>query len=260
MTLHHRVIHRTTTDRNREPAAPERLVLAHGFTQNTECWGVFGDRLAEASDVVLVDAPGHGRSGHDTADLPTAAGLLTDVGGRAVYVGYSMGGRVALHAALATPELVAGLVLIGATGGLDDPADRSARRDADAALATRLETDGLAAFLDRWLASPLFAGLDDKRAAKAQRLTNRADGLAANLRNCGTGTQEPLWDRLGRLTMPVLIVAGEQDTKFTALGHRLAAAMTGTVAEVLILPGTHAVHLEEPERTAAAILSAIRRW
>lgn len=259
MVLHHRLLPRdrpTQTD----PSEPDKLVLAHGFTQNTECWGRFGALMSEAADVMVVDAPGHGLSDHDEADLLTTAGLLTDVGGRAVYVGYSMGGRVALHAALSTPELVRGLVLIGATAGLDSAEDRAARRDADNVLADRLLADGLEQFLDRWLASPLFSGLDETAAAKVQRLTNRPEGLAANLRNCGTGTQAPLWDRLHELTMPVLIVAGDKDHKFTASGQRMADAMTNSSVDVLILPGTHAVHLEEPELTAASILSIVQRW
>lgn len=236
------------------------MVLAHGFTQNTRCWGRFGRALASVAEVVLVDAPGHGQSNHDNADLWTSAELLTEVGGRGVYVGYSMGGRTALHAALSTPDLIQGLVLIGATAGLDDTRQRANRRDADEALARKLTTHGLPRFLDDWLRLPLFAGLSEAQAAKQERLKNRPEGLAASLRNCGTGTQEPLWDRLAALTMPVLVVVGDRDHKFTELGHRLVAAMSSTSAELVSVPGTHAVHLERPDQTAAAILERIVNW
>lgn len=237
-----------------------QLALAHGFTQNANCWGRFGAELAEQAAVTAVDLPGHGRSHHDDADLNTAGALLAEAGGPAIYIGYSMGGRTALHTALARPELVKGLVLIGATAGLIEPAERAARRAADGQLATRLLDIGLAQFLDRWLANPLFAGLDEQQAARAERLENRPEGLAASLRNCGTGTQEPLWARLAELAMPVLIIAGDQDQKFTTIGHAMADAMTGTSTEVLSIPGTHAVHLEKPEETAAAILARIKTW
>lgn len=237
-----------------------RLVLAHGFTQNGECWGRFAELLAANYEVVAVDSPGHGRSNHDNADLWRSAELLVDAGGSAIYLGYSMGGRTALHAALATPDLVQSLVLIGATAGLDDEDERVERRLADARLADRLMTTGLEAFLQRWLASPLFAGLDREQAAVDARLTNRCDGLAASLRRCGTGTQEPLWSRLGELTMPVLIIVGEQDEKFRAIGQRMVEAMTGTEAQLLAIPGTHAVHLERPDDTAGAVLAAIAGW
>ncbi len=237
-----------------------RLVLAHGFTQNGRCWGEFGQRLADVCEVTFVDAPGHGRSANDDADLWRSAELLGDAGGSAIYVGYSMGGRTALHTALTRPDLVRGLVLIGATAGLDHEDERAARRDADAALADRLLADGLPACLERWLASPLFAGLGEEQAALEQRLTNRAEGLAESLRRCGTGTQDPLWDRLGELTMPVLIVIGDRDHKFSALGQRLLAGLTASEAQILSIPGTHAVHLERPAETAAAILSSTADW
>ena len=115
-----------------QPALTGRpLVLAHGFTQNANCWGRFAQLLAERSPVRAVDMAGHGQSGHDDADLPASGQLLVAAGGPGIYIGYSMGGRVALHAALAHPELVEGLVLTGAPAGLDDPADRKKRRAAD---------------------------------------------------------------------------------------------------------------------------------
>jgi 2-succinyl-6-hydroxy-2,4-cyclohexadiene-1-carboxylate synthase len=238
----------------------DRLVLAHGFTQNARCWGPFADRLASHHELVLVDAPGHGRSGHDEADLWTSADLLTEAGGPAVYVGYSMGGRTALHGALAHPDRVRGLVLIGATAGLVSEEERADRRRADAELADHLVAVGLPAFLDRWLSQPLFAGLDEQAAAREARLANRPDGLAASLRACGTGSQEPLWDRLARLAMPVLLVVGDRDRKFSELARRMAGAMTGTDPEVLSLPGTHAVHLENPDACADAIEARIGGW
>lgn len=230
-----------------------RLVLAHGFTQNRKCWGPFGHDLAADHEVVLVDLPGHGDTPavHDDADLGEAGRLLVDVGGRAVYVGYSMGGRVALHGALAAPHLVEGLVLIGATAGIPDPEGRRARRGADEALAERLLDLGVEAFLDRWLSNPLFAGLSSTAASVPERLRNRPEGLAASLRRRGTGTQEPLWDRLGRLTMPVLVLVGDDDEKFTEVGHRLVEALPD--ARLLSLPATHAVHLERPMASAVAV-------
>lgn len=241
-------------------AARRPLILAHGFTQNARCWGRFADRLAIEHPLTLVDAPGHGHSGHDDANLWTTAELLTEAGGPGIYIGYSMGGRAALHAALAHPELVHGIVLIGATPGLADPQDRADRRRADDELAGRLLDIGLPAFLEQWLAQPLFAGLDPEAAAVAARLTNRPEGLAASLRHCGTGSQEPLWDRLSEIEVPVLAVVGERDHKFTDIAERLVGGLTATTADILVLPGTHAVHLEQPDSCASAIAERIGGW
>jgi 2-succinyl-6-hydroxy-2,4-cyclohexadiene-1-carboxylate synthase len=236
--------------------AGDRLVLLHGFTQNRRCWGEFADDLAADHELMLIDAPGHGDSGSLIADLEQSALLSGTAGGRAIYIGYSMGGRLALHLALARPDLVTALVLIGATGGLETDDERSERRRADEELADHIETIGVSAFIDEWLAQPLFASLSEQAAFRDERCTNTAAGLASSLRLCGTGTQRPLWSELGRLQMPVLILAGEHDEKFIALGKRLAANI-GTNAEFMIVPdSSHSAHLENPHVTA----SLLRSW
>lgn len=243
------------------PEPKASAVLAHGFTQNTRCWGRFGTALASAlGALVAVDLPGHGRSKHDDADLPGAAALVSSAmaaaGGAGTWIGYSMGGRVLLHAALAQPGTVGRLVLIGATAGLISADERTERRAADARLADRLLAEGLDPFLEFWLGLPLFAGLSDEVSARSERMANRPEGLAASLRNCGTGTQVPLWDRLSELSMPVLIVVGERDEKFLTIGQEMTAAI-GSNASMAVIDGAgHACHLEHPEATAEVIVRA----
>jgi 2-succinyl-6-hydroxy-2,4-cyclohexadiene-1-carboxylate synthase len=231
-------------------------VLVHGFAQNRNCWGPIGSDLASDHEVVRVDAPGHGRSSPFHAGLRTGARLIADQGGAATYIGYSMGARFVLHLALANPELVERLVLIGGTGGIDDVVARAERKRNDDALADRLERDGLERFLDAWLAQPLFAGLADETQFRDARKENTVEGLAESLRLAGTGAQDPLWSRLHRLDMPVLVVAGADDTKFSAEGARLVDAI-GVNATLSLIPGAgHAAHLEQPE----LFLAALRRW
>jgi 2-succinyl-6-hydroxy-2,4-cyclohexadiene-1-carboxylate synthase len=230
------------------------LVLAHGFTQNAGCWGPFADDLARHRRLTVVDLPGHGRSAHDEADLAEAGRLVGEVGGAADYLGYSMGGRILLHLALSRPDLIRRLVLIGATGGIDDATERAERRRADEVLARQVLDGPLDRFLDTWLAGPLFARLPAEAAHRTARATNRPDGLAASLRRCGTGTQMPLWDRLAGVSAPVLVIAGEHDPRFRALGERLVAAV-GANAVLWVQPGAgHAVHLEQPGPTAERVL------
>lgn len=243
-----------------------RVVLAHGFTQTARSWADIEERLAAfAPDVatVAVDLPGHGAASDVVTDLWGAADLLVAAGGistgpttRATstqtYVGYSMGGRVALHAALAHPGVVDRLVLIGATAGLDDAAERAERRAADERLAARLEAIGVEAFVDEWLTNPLFAGLDGRSAMRDDRLRNTVSGLASSLRTCGTGTQEPLWNRLGEIRCPTLVLVGELDAKFRSLGERLVASLPDGHLAVIPASG-HSVHLEQPNATVDAI-------
>ena len=233
-----------------------RLVLVHGFTQTARCWGPEAEDLARDHEVVRVDAPGHGRSAEVATDLETGGRRLLEAGGAGTYVGYSMGARLCLHAALGRPESVRGLVLLGGTAGIEDPDEREARRARDEELAARLERDGVGPFLEEWLAQPLFAGLPPARAFPAERSTNTAAGLASSLRLAGTGAQAPRWDDLHRLTMPVLLMAGDEDRKFTVLAQRMAERI-GPRASVALVPGAgHAAHLEQPD----GFLAALRPW
>lgn len=170
--------------------------------------------------------------------------------------GYSQGGRLALHVALAHPELVTRLVLVSTTAGIENDEERARRREADAALAAWMEADRrlMSEVADRWGAQPLFATQSPEvaAAARADRLANEPAHLAAALRGIGTGEMAPLWDRLGQLAMPVLVLAGEHDEKYVALGERLAAAVPAGRLEVVSGAG-HALPLEAPAAVAAAI-------
>jgi 2-succinyl-6-hydroxy-2,4-cyclohexadiene-1-carboxylate synthase len=230
-------------------------VLVHGFTQTGRSWGRVADDLATDHEVVLPDAPGHGGSALVRADL-WRAGELLGAFGPATFVGYSMGGRCCLHTALRWPERVERLVLLGATAGIDDDGERAARRASDDELADSIERDGVDAFLARWLAQPLFARLPDDPTDRATRATNTAAGLASSLRLAGTGTQEPTWHRLGALAMPVLVLAGALDTKFVALGERLAAGIGANATFATVPDAGHAAHAERP----ATFLAIVRAW
>jgi 2-succinyl-6-hydroxy-2,4-cyclohexadiene-1-carboxylate synthase len=110
--------------------------------------------------------------------------------------------------------------------------------------------------LRSWLDQPIFADLDDERAGLEARRENTADGLAASLRRAGTATQEPLWDRLGSLSMPVLVLAGEGDARFVALAERLVEAIGANAALALVPGAGHAAHLQAPE----AVLAVLWPW
>ncbi len=237
-----------------------RFVLAHGFTQTARSWASFERLLRRrlpGRETLAVDLPGHGDATPPAdSDLWASAERLCDAGGAGTYVGYSMGGRTCLHAALSHPDTVERLVLIGATAGLEDPDERAARRHADDRLADHIEAVGVATFIDEWLANPMFAGLTEATALRADRLRNTPRGLAASLRATGTGTQQPLWGRLGEITCPTLVLVGEHDAKFTELGQRLVAGIPA--AELVVVPGAgHSVHLEQPDATADAITAWI---
>lgn len=279
--LHHRVL--VAGSREGPP-----LLLLHGFTGDRRAWQGFVEawrRLGNAPGahhrlphgrpadlrnigprIIALDLPGHGRSPQpEDPAAQTMPGVVSAVLAtmdtlgiaRAHLLGYSMGGRVALSLALAAPERVTSLGLIGASPGIADDAERAARAAADDALAARLEADGLPAFVDRWMAQPLFASqarLDPAIRARERRrrLEQSPGGLAASLRQLGTGRMPPLWAALEGLAMPCLYLAGAEDAKFLDIGQQMAARSKQVT--VVAVPGAgHAVQLERPEAVAAAL-------
>ncbi len=229
------------------------MVFVHGFTQTGSSWLPIAEQFADNHEVVLIDAPGHGRSCNVRADLQHGADLLVATTGTADYIGYSMGGRLCLHLALTHPEAVSSLAMLGATPGITNDAERAARVAADEALAVKLEHDGVEAFVTSWLDQPLFATLPAAAAGLADRLTNTVAGLASSLRLAGTGSQQSLWAALSHVTAPVLVLAGEFDQKFTPIAHEIVAAIGDNAHFDSIVGAGHAAHLEHPRAVAAAL-------
>jgi 2-succinyl-6-hydroxy-2,4-cyclohexadiene-1-carboxylate synthase len=232
------------------------LLLLHGFTGSSETWQPFL-RSWDRFRIVRVDVIGHGLSdAPDDPDRYSMTRAVADVFGvldrldiqRLALLGYSMGGRLALHLALAAPERFSTLVLESASPGIEDEAERMARVAADEALADSIDRDGLESFVDRWQAQPLFTSQaalpeDVKQRQRSQRLAGSPLGLANSLRGMGAGRQDYLLPRLGALTMPTLLLVGALDTKYVALGRQLSSILPNAELQVIEHTG-HAAHLE----------------
>jgi 2-succinyl-6-hydroxy-2,4-cyclohexadiene-1-carboxylate synthase len=248
------------------------LVLLHGFTGSSRNWRGVVARLAAQYRCIAIDLPGHGQTGAPddpdryqmlrvAADLEQLLNRL-DVG-PAHWLGYSMGGRLALFAALRKPHLVRSLILESASPGLASANERLSRREQDEELAGRIERDGLEAFVAEWEALPLFATqrhLPDSVQVdlRRQRLSNSTNGLAGSLRGTGIGVQPSLWPELDQVQAETLLLAGELDTKFVAINRRMVERMQG--ARLTIVPGSgHTIHLEKPERFTSEVSAFLNR-
>ena len=219
-------------------------VLVPGFTQTAASWDGVRAALPPGTDATSIDVP-------LGLDFVATAAAIGAAGGCGEYAGYSMGGRLCLRLALDRPDLVERLVLISASTGIADTGERSARRQADDALADEIEHIGAEAFLRRWLAQPMFATVPSDAPGLAERAAFTAAQLAQELRDLGTGVQAPLWDRLGALAMPVTIVTGTLDAKFDTIGDAMAERIPNVVR--VRIEGGHALPLEAPADLAALI-------
>lgn len=217
--------------------------LVHGFTQSERSWSAI-----PLDDAVALRVP-------DDLDFVATAHALGDEGGRATYVGYSMGGRLCLQLALDRPDVVDDLVLVSASPGIADDTERAARRTSDAALAHEVERDGVDSFLERWLAQPLFASLSrDAAGVEDRRAANTVDRLAHQLTVLGQGAQPDNWTRLHELAMPVLLVVGSRDAKYVDIAARMEEAMPNARVEIIDGAG-HACHLERPDEFGHVLAS-----
>jgi 2-succinyl-6-hydroxy-2,4-cyclohexadiene-1-carboxylate synthase len=234
------------------------LVLLHGFTNSGASWKPVISGLRERYRALAPDIRGHASA---TAAGPvTLVAVVDDVAaltpGPFELVGYSQGGRIALHIALALPHRVTRLTLIGASPGLEDDAEREQRRIADERLAQQIESLSIDEFARQWAQTPILADAPPDVAARSHtdRLQSTPHGLAAALRGLGTGVLPSLWQQLPSLQMPVTLLAGERDAKFTALAQDMARRIPR--ASVTVVPGAgHAVHLECPEAVVQALLA-----
>ena len=232
------------------------VVFLHGFTHTGRSWHPVITALGERYTSVAEDIRGQGdASGRVPVDLQAVVGdVVASAPERFTLVGYSMGGRIALHVALAAGDRLERLVLIGASPGIADQDAREERRQADEALADEIERSSIEEFARRWAKTPVLAGLppDVLEAAHADRLRSTPAGLARALRGLGTAALPSLWDRLGEVSMPVTLVVGERDEKFRGIAAEMARGLSA--ADVVVIRGTgHAVHLEAPEALASVI-------
>jgi 2-succinyl-6-hydroxy-2,4-cyclohexadiene-1-carboxylate synthase len=246
------------------------LVMLHGFTGSVGAWQWMPEQLGERFTVYAVDLIGHGESSAPTDparycienavdDLATLMDLIGI--DSAIVLGYSMGGRVALHFALADPERVETLILESAAPGISNPNERAARIASDERLARMIETEGLERFVDQWESIPLFASQRTlptqlRRKQRDLRLAQSPIGLANSLRGMGAGAMEPVADRIGEIRMPVLYLAGELDQKYCQIGQTMVCQIPN--AEYVEISGAgHTIHLERPEEYARCLCNAM---
>jgi 2-succinyl-6-hydroxy-2,4-cyclohexadiene-1-carboxylate synthase len=225
--------------------------FVHGYTQTGKSWATAAQAIGDSTNT-FVDAPNHGESQDISLSLQETGDELADIAFGKVLIGYSMGARMALHAAIQHPYAMTGLVLVSGTPGIEDDFERAARVQADEELASRIESIGTPAFLQEWIRQPLFAKSKFSNEEIQDRSRNTPTSLATSLRKCGTGQQESLWSQLQEINIPVLLICGARDEKFTEIAKRMNQLIPHSRLRILDKAG-HNAHLDQPEAFAQAV-------
>jgi 2-succinyl-6-hydroxy-2,4-cyclohexadiene-1-carboxylate synthase len=224
-----------------------RVLFVPGFMQRGEAWRGVAGLLPERYPSTLLD--------HRAHDLEGRLAEIAEAGEGAVLAGYSLGGRLALHAAVRDPESYAALMTVGASAGIEDPAARAERAEADERLATWMEGRQIEDIVSVWERQPLFADQSDAlvEEQRAGRLASEPLQLASLLRSAGQGAMAPVWNELHRLELPLLAVAGSGDQRYAEAAGRLAAAVPSGRARTVERAG-HAPQLQRPDAVAALLV------
>jgi len=234
------------------------ILALHGFTGRGSDFAPFAELCG--GEWRTPDLPGHGPKPQlDCSPTATVDFIqqTTNTPQTTTLLGYSLGARAALLHAVAHPEHWNALILISASPGIETESERVARAQVDEKLAQRIETEGAAAFIKFWQSTPMIRSQQSIRSdwletMQRNRRAHTAQGLATSLRHLGQGSCSNLWPKLSKLTIPVLLISGEQDVKYCAIAQRMQTVLPQ--AEWVTIPQVgHMPHLESPEVTAAAI-------
>lgn len=236
------------------------MVLLHGFAQTPASWREVRELLPPRQIVIAPELPGHGETalslGEPSAELAreTIADAITAAGRTAVVWGYSQGARAAFDLVFSRPELVEALIIESGAPGIEDPVARAERRSRDYALSTRIENGTIEEFVALWERVPALGeqSLDVIEKQRPIRLSHDPVALAAALRGMGQAAYEPMWDRLGEIAVPTLLITGAADPTYEAHAERIAGAIPGA-RHVSIAGAGHAAHISEPAAATAAV-------
>jgi 2-succinyl-6-hydroxy-2,4-cyclohexadiene-1-carboxylate synthase len=219
------------------------VLFIPGFMQRGDAWRPVAELLPERYPSVMLE--------HEQNSFEGRLGEIAAAGEGRLLVGYSLGGRLVLRAALRDPERYLGVVTIGATAGIDEPTLRGTRAEADDRLAAWMEAAPIEDIVGVWERQPLFADQSEAlvEAQRPGRLAQDPGALAMILRTAGQGVLEPVWHELLFFELPLLAVAGARDEGYVRAAKRIADTAARGRAEIVEDAG-HAVQLQRPDVVA----------
>lgn len=238
----------------------KNIFLLHGYTGSSKDWQYTAHYLLKDYNCIGIDLPGHGKSPYpDDVDfynyknqnklLKEAIDSVTQE--NIILIGYSMGGRAALHFAKAFPERIDKLILESTSPGIKVKTDKELRIKQDEKLANFIKGVSVRDFVTFWLNTPLFASqqkLDKEILSKikTEKRTNRKFGLVNSILGFGTGIMPHLWNDLKKFDFPVLLLTGQLDIKFTDINKKMLPLFSNAQHKIIQNCG-HNIHLENVE-------------
>jgi 2-succinyl-6-hydroxy-2,4-cyclohexadiene-1-carboxylate synthase len=237
------------------------LLLLHGFMGSSADFHPAISTLSQYFQCICVDLPGHGQTPIDKHDfVSTAEQILAIAPDNCYLLGYSLGGRLALYMALHYPDRWQKVILESASFGLPTAQIRQERQRQDSAIARKLRQPDLdfAAFIHNWYQQPVFTGIEDHpnfSELMVSRSNNNPLSLARSLETMGLGQQPYLGELLKTNKIPLLILVGEQDTKFVEIGQQIATFCQQV--ELKIIPNcSHNIHFQQLDLW----LRTVQKW
>ena len=226
----------------------------HGFLGQPSDWNGLEESLrSRERNVQLVKVPLFDDAALGGNDSPAewakrftleVASVPSESNVRRFLVGYSLGGRLALHALLEKSFRWAGAVVVSCHSGLTDESDRTARRASDARWAARVLEEPWDSLMEAWNAQPVFGGTS--LPFRREEISFSRDKIAAAFWSWSLGNQEDLLPRLPKIDVPVLWLTGARDSAYTEIAKR-AATRAHSIQSRIIADAGHRLPWEAPK-------------
>lgn len=238
------------------------IVLLHGFLENQKMWNNYIATFAKKNRVITIDLLGHGEteclgyvhSMEDNAEAVQA--VLAELRIRkAILVGHSMGGYVALAFAELYPDFVKGLVLLNSTAKEDNP-ERKVNRDR----AIKAVKQSYKAFVSMAIAN-LFSENNRERLVqeielvKKEALKTPLQAIVASLEGMKIRKDRSLL--FLQDSYPKILILGEKDSVLEY--EETKSQIENTTIELVSFPDGHMSHIENQEDLTAVLLSFFKK-
>jgi 2-succinyl-6-hydroxy-2,4-cyclohexadiene-1-carboxylate synthase len=252
----------TDVDTIRYFGTDSNVVALHGFASTGQQFESFSRTLGRP--ISAPDLPGHGRSADADCQYHSVFSQLSEqLPSATPLLGYSQGARLAVAGVALRYIHPSALILISGTAGIEDDTEREERLVADNQLAEHILEIGLERFVDEWTSTGLTSlthlPQDIRAEDHAIRLENTAEGLAAAIRGYGQGSLPPVWRKLDAISIPVLVVAGRRDRKYSDIGQAMTDAIGPNASLTIIESSNHNPMLDQPDTLAEEISEFLDR-